>query len=236
MNVYPKDFAEIENKVGHIFKDKSHLKKALTHSSYSNELKSKGYNAECNERMEFLGDSVLSLITTEYLFMHYPNTAEGTLSKIRAATVSEKALGIFANAISLGDYLYLGHGEDLSGGRSRISLLADAYEALLAAIYLDGGIDEVKKFLLPYVTERIKEVVEKDITTDYKTQLQQIVQQEHGEILHYEVSSEDGPPHNRTFTVKAYLNSNEIGCGQGHSKREAEQAAAKSALTLFGEN
>ncbi|MBQ7500330.1 MAG: ribonuclease III [Clostridia bacterium] len=235
MNEYPKNHELLEETIGYFFKDKTHLKTALTHSSYSNELKSKGVSEECNERMEFLGDSVLSLITTEYLFHHYPETAEGLLSKIRAATVSEKALGIFAEAISLGDYIFLGHGEDLSGGRTRISLLADAYEALLAAIYLDSGIDEVKKFLMPYITSRIDEVVEKDISTDFKTQLQQIVQQEHGEILHYEVVSEEGPPHDRTFTVKAYLNSNEIGVGKGHSKREAEQAAARSALTLFGE-
>ena len=236
MNEYPKNYTELENTIDHIFVDKSHLIKALTHSSFSNELKSKGVASECNERMEFLGDSVLSLITTEYLFEHYPDTAEGLLSKIRAATVSEKALGLFANEISLGDYLYLGHGEDMSGGRTRISLLSDAFEALLAAIYLDSNIDEVKRFLLPYVIKRIDEVVEKDISTDFKTQLQQIVQQEHGEILHYEVVSEDGPPHDRTFTVKAFLNSNEIGTGKGHSKREAEQAAARSALTLFGES
>ena len=167
--------------------------------------------------------------------MEHPELPEGDLSKIRAGTVNEKALSKFARSIDLGKYLLLGRGEDLTQGRSRPSILADAFEALLAAIYLDGGIENVKKFLLPLVSQEIKSMIDSGSFRDYKTMLQQIVQQEQGEILEYVVTGESGPPHMRTFEVEAHLNSNVIGRGKGHSKREAEQQAAREALKLFGE-
>jgi len=225
----------LEKKLNYTFKDKPILIKALSHSSFSNELKSKNVKAECNERLEFFGDSVLSLTVSEYLYTNYPNLPEGELSKVRAGTVCEKALAKFANEIELGKYLFLGHGEELSHGRERASILADAFEAVLAAMYIDGGIEPVKAFLLPFATEEIKQIVARGNTKDYKSMLQQFVQQEHGDILEYKLVNESGPAHDRVFETEAYLNNNVIGKGIGKSKRESEQNAAKEALSLFGQ-
>lgn len=226
----------LEKRIGYEFKNRDLILRALTHSSYANEMKSKGIPCTDYERMEYLGDSVLSIITSEYLFLNHPEMPEGEMSRIRAATVCEKSLDEFANEIGLGDYLRLGHGEEQNHGRERASILSDAFEAMLCAIHLDGGLDNVKKFLLPMVTLKIKEIVDSGTAIDYKTMLQQIVQQEKGEILHYAVVAERGPAHNRIFEVEAHLNSNVIGRGAAPSKREAEQLAAKEALTLFGQN
>lgn len=237
MNNTEKAAVYLEEKIGYSFKNKEILTEALTHSSYSNESKSKGIKIECNERLEFLGDSVLSIIVSSYLFERYKNKQEGDLTKIRASVVCEKALAKFAGEIALGDYIRLGHGEALNNGRGRASILADAFEALLAAIYIDSdeSFDMVSKFLLPFITTEIEEIKKSGVFVDYKTTLQQIIQQVEGERLEYVLIKESGPDHKKVFEVEARLNSNVIGHGSAGSKREAEQLAAKEALILFGE-
>lgn len=233
---YPKDPHALENQIGYHFQDAELLALALRHSSYTNELKAKGVRASCNERLEFFGDSILSLIVSDYLYFQYSANQEGDMTKIRAAVVCEKALAKYAMEVHLGDYLYLGHGENLNHGRERASILSDAFEALLAAMYIDSkSLDTVRTFLLPYVTEEIENIRETSSFVDYKTLLQQIVQQVEGELLEYVLVDTTGPDHCKTFSVEARLNSNVIGRGSAHSKREAEQLAAKEALVLFGE-
>ncbi len=228
------ELTRLENSIKYIFSDKALLENALAHSSYANEATSKGDETKSNERLEFLGDSVLSLVVSRYLYEEYPSLPEGDLSKIRAQTVCEKTLAIFARKIGLGEHILLGHGERQNKGNERDSILADAFEALLAAIYLDGGLENVKTFLLPFAKEQIEEIIKTHHTMDYKTMLQQIVQQENSETLDYRIINESGPAHKRIFEVEARLNSNVIGKGSGTSKREAEQNAAKEALEYFG--
>ena len=223
----------LEARLGYTFRDRRLLENALMHSSYANENRARGYTS--NERLEFLGGSVLSIIVSDYLFATHPDMPEGELSKVRAGTICERALAGFAREIKLGDYLYLGRGEEKLEGRSRPSILADAFEALLAAIYLDSNIEEVSRFLLPFAEDEISRILSSGHTADYKTILQQLVQQEHGEILEYVPVSETGPAHKRVFTVEARLNSNVIGVGTAGSKRAAEQIAAQKALELFGD-
>ena len=218
---------EIEQLIGYTFKKKELLRLALTHSSWANE-KSPFKN---NERLEFLGDSVLGFITAEYLFARYPALPEGQLTRHRAAAVCEKALAGYARSFNLGASLQLGKGEEMTGGRDRPSILADALEALLAAIYLDGGMEEAKKVCLPYIRSGDTETED---FVDYKTELQEIIQKNPGETLSYVLVEETGPAHDRRFTVEVHLNSNCIGTGNGHSKKKAEQAAAKEALSLMG--
>ena len=231
----PRDISELEERIGYKFKDKQLLIAALTHSSYSNEAKPKGEHRACNERLEFLGDSVLSLIVSEYLFEKNKDSFEGELSKIRSFTVSEKPLAAFAAEIELGSYMLLGRGEDNESGRCRPSITSDAFEALIAAIYLDSGLDSAREFVLSFAVKHIEKIEKEKLTIDYKSVLQQIVQQEQGEILEYRLISEEGPAHDRNFCVHAMLNNNVIGVGSGKSKREAEQQAAKVALSLFGQ-
>lgn len=208
---------------------------ALTHSSASNEFRSKGISVECNERLEFLGDSILSLIVSSYLYSLEVDINEGDMSKIRAAVVCEKALAKYARKISLGEYLILGHGESLNHGRERDSITSDAFEALLAAMYLDSGSLKVPESLvLPFVVNEIGEIESTSSFIDHKTELQQIIQQVEGERLEYVLVSESGPDHNKIFEIEARLNSNVLGRGKASSKRKAEQLAAKEALTLFG--
>ena len=231
------DISTLEEKIGYCFKDKNILTEALTHSSYANELKAKKKEAVCNERLEFLGDAVLSVAVSEYLFNENRNMEEGDLTKYRSALVQSGALASYAQKIGLGDFLYLGVGEEKSHGRSRQSTLENAFEALVAAIYLDAGengLDEVRKFVLPIIKNGMSEDFEVR-RIDAKTELQQLIQQAEGDFLEYIVVNESGPDHNKVFEVIARLNSNEIGRGKGRSKREAEQAAAKQALKLFGE-
>lgn len=228
----------LQGVLGYTYNDISLLKKALTHSSYSNEMRLRHIDAECNERLEFLGDSVLSIVVSEYLFSHYTKRPEGELTRMRAEVVCEKALSKFALKMGLGNYLLLGHGEDKNHGRERKSILADAFEAVLASIYLDAGKDGKKmvaRFLLPYIIEELEFAENGGHGKDYKTLLQQIVQQVEGEVLEYVTVEESGPDHQKSFTVEARLNSNVIGRGKGGSKREAEQNAASEALKLFGE-
>ena len=229
----PKDLSLLEERLGHTFSEPAYLRTALTHSSYSNELRAHGTVIKYNERMEFLGDAVLQIVTSEYLFTTYPDLPEGDLSPIRASAVCEEALFRCAKAISLGDYLLLGKGEE-HDGRNKKSILADAFEAVLAALFLDGGIGAVKPFLLPILSEEVDEIVRTASYKDYKTELQQFIQADRGEHPEYFVVSESGPAHKKLFEVEAMLNSNVIGRGKGSSKREAEQQAAKEALRLFG--
>lgn len=231
----PLDQSGLEKILGYSFKNKELLSEALTHSSYINEHK-RDYNGDCNERLEFLGDSVLSIIVSGYLFSRYRSRQEGDLTKIRAAVVCEKALAKYAKEISLGDYLHMGNGEEKNNGRSRASITSDAFEAVLGAFYLDSDMDfdRISAFLMPFVEKEIEYINREDSFIDYKTALQQIVQQAEGEKLEYTVVDEVGPDHHKTFTVEARLNSNVIGTGKGPSKREAELMAAKEALELFG--
>ncbi len=224
----------LEDTVGYHFKTPALLREALTHSSYANELRTKNLSCVCNERLEFFGDSILSIIVSEYLFERFEDLPEGSLTKLRASVVCEDALYKYATSIRLGDYLYLGHGEEQTNGRQRKSILADAFEALLAAMYLDGGKAEVQKFLMPFVKKDI-EKLKHTKTFDYKTLLQQIVQQQPSEVLEYVLVRESGPDHDKVFETEARLNSNVIGRGIGKSKRESEQLAAYEALQLFGE-
>lgn len=232
------DIEVLENRIGYVFKNREFLKEALTHSSYANELKARKQSAECNERLEFLGDSVLSVVVSEYLFEKFSDLPEGELTQMRAMLVQSAALASYSRAIGLGDYLYLGHGEEKNNGRERQSTLENAFEALVAAIYLDAGVDGLdaaRRFVLPIVIRFLDENSDRSKRVDAKTELQQLIQQAEGDFLEYIVVGESGPDHKKEFEVVARLNSNVIGHGKGKSKREAEQNAAKEALRLFGE-
>ncbi len=237
--MFPESTDKLEAAIGYEFKNKKILIEALTHSSYANELKaSKKISVPCNERLEFLGDSVLSIVVSEHLYSAYGDFPEGELTKMRAAIVQSAALAGYAAEIKLGDYLYLGRGEEKTNGRSRQSLLENAFEALLAAIYLDAGergMNEVRAFLLPHVKKELVKINSKGIHSDCKTELQQLIQQAEGDFLEYVTVGESGPDHRKIFEVEARLNSNVIGRGKGRTKREAEQNAAAEALRLFGE-
>ena len=234
MASYPFPASELEKVIGHTYRDRSLLERALTHSSYSNELGVPDHHLLCNERLEFLGDSVLSIITSEYLFEHFKDCPEGDLTRMRADVVCERALAGYAEQIGLGNYLHLGKGEDRSDGRHRPSIVADAFEALLASLYLDAGKECVSTFLLPFISEAIASLKPGGFHGDCKTRLQQFVQQNEGDVLEYVTVGESGPDHRKTFVVEAKLNGNVIGRGEGRSKRMAEQAAAGAALALFG--
>ena len=232
------EYEKLEQKIGYEFKNKRILIEALTHSSYANELRAKKVYLACNERLEFLGDSVLSIIVSEYLYSNYKDMPEGDLTKMRAALVQSATLAGYARLIGLGDHLYLGHGEEKNDGRNRQSTLENAFEALLAAIYIDAaerGKETVKRFLLPLIKNEIKSLDSRGNHTDFKTELQQLIQQAEGDVLEYITIREYGPDHEKTFEVEARMNSNVIGYGKGRSKREAEQNAAMEALKLFGE-
>ena len=217
----------LERTLGHQFANIRLLSTAVTHSSYANEQRRE---TEYNERLEFLGDSVLSIVVSEYLFSSPRHLPEGELTRVRAALVCESSCFEFAKKIGLGQYLRLGRGEENSGGRTRVSLLADAFEAVLGALYLDGGLETARRFLLPLVQ------AEQAVPEDYKTRLQEIIQQNPEERLRYVVTGESGPDHNKRFIVEVRLNSNVIGTGEGHSKKAAEQQAAREALRLFGDS
>ena len=229
-----RDVRELEEKIGYHFQDKTYLLTALTHSSYANE-----HKGECkyNERLEFLGDSVLGVVVADYLFKHRPDLPEGDLTKIRSSLVCEKALCGYSRQMGVGDHLRLSHGEQNSGGRSRPSILADAFEALIAAVYMDAGeehgMEEARKFILRYVLPALKSAKPRAFR-DFKTVLQEIIQQNPEERLEYVLTGESGPDHNKHFTVEVHLNSNVIGKGGGRSKKEAEQQAAREALELMG--
>ena len=233
--MYPLSLEKLEKAIGYTFNDKNIINIALTHSSYANENRMSGKPCECNERLEFLGDSVLSLIVSEYIYDKYGKSPEGDLTKIRAQVVCSRSLSSFANKISLGDYLYLGKGESASG-RNKPTILENAFEALIAAIYLDSGNSKetVAKLLIPLLLNGIEEASVDHMANDYKTSLQHFVQASGKDKIQYVLINEYGPDHQKTFEIEVKLNSNVVGKGIGKTKREAEQAAAKEALILFG--
>ncbi|MBE6604329.1 MAG: ribonuclease III [Ruminococcaceae bacterium] len=227
-----RDIKELEARIGYTFGDGALLLRALTHTSYVNE--QKGGRIASNERLEFLGDSVLSLVVCRYLFEAYPTLPEGRLTVLRKNVVCQKALADYATKIGLGAYLLLGRGEERDG-REKPKLLEDAFEALLGAMYLDcGSLERISAFVLPFVKgELAKNERELQPLEDYKTLLQQYVQQMPGEELRYETILEQGPDNAKTFTVRVLINSNDFGTGVGSSKKEAEQRAAAEALKRY---
>lgn len=226
-----KGIGAFEKSLGYSFKNKELLERALTHSSFSNEHKK---TSESYERLEFLGDSILGFVTADYTFNTFAALSEGQLTKLRAALVCEASLCEFSKQLGVGEYLRLSYGEEHSGGRERPSILADAFESTVAAIYLDSGkLEEAEKFILRFIKPAAKTQSDKP-TKDYKTTLQEIVQQNPQEKLSYVIVGEKGPDHDKRFSVEVHLNSNVIGKGGGKSKKEAEQQAAREALRLLG--
>lgn len=224
------DYDKLFAALNYEFKDRSLVTTALTHSSYANE---RHDGTLYNERLEFLGDSVLSIIVSDYIYLNLPQMPEGKLTKLRASLVCEKSLYLYAKQINLGEFMRLSKGEKRTGGDDRPSILSDAFEALIASIYLDGGIEEARKFVLRFVIPDIQSSKPKKFK-DYKTMLQEIIQKNPEEKLTYVLIKETGPDHDKHFVVEVHLNSNVIGKGGGRSKKEAEQQAAREALELMG--
>ena len=215
-----------EQKINYEFKNKEYILEALTHSSYSNENK----NYPFNERLEFLGDSVLSIVISDYLFKKETKLPEGELTKIRANIVCEESLSEVSKNIHLGKYMLLGKGEEATGGRERISILADALEAVIAAIYLDGGIKCAREFILTNMEKIINDSIKGKIFRDYKTCLQEVLQSNGENNIWYKLIEEKGPDHNKRFVMEVGINDTGLGVGEGKSKKDAEQVAAKCAL------
>lgn len=218
------DLKKFQALIGYTFKNEQLLKQALTHSSYANEMHLKKLSD--NERLEFLGDAVLEVVSSEFLFKNYPNLTEGELTKLRASIVCEPTLAVCTKEILLGDFLYLGKGEDHTGGRKRKSVLSDAMEAVIGAIYLDGGFANAKEFVLKFI---MTDIEHKHLFYDSKTILQEVVQGEH-ETLTYVLLGETGPDHEKVFEVGVLIGNKEISTGKGHTKKSAEQEAAYKAL------
>ena len=216
---------KLEKAIGYVFKDKSLLDMALRHSSYINEHHMK--RIQCNERLEFLGDAVLEMVSSEFFYFTYPDLPEGKLTQMRASSVCEQALAITARDLSLGSYMLLGKGEELTGGRDRDSIIADGVEAIIGSIYLDGGLAPAKDFILTHV---LNDLEKKQLFYDAKSILQEKVQIGHLGNLSYKLIAEDGPDHAKHFAVEAWLDDTRIGSGEGHSKKLAEQHAAYQAL------
>lgn len=215
----------LEEKIGYNFKDKTLLKTALSHTSYANE----GGNIESNERIEYLGDAVLELISSEYIYKTYPKLPEGEMTKTRAYAVCEDSLAQVADRYNFSDFLLVGKCENQINGKYRNSILADAVEAVIGAIFMDSGYDEAKKFILPNIIPQIEDYI-KNGNKDYKTQLQEKLQV-HGDVkIEYKLVEEKGPDHNKIFVVEVYCNDKLLGKGEGKSKKEAEMLAAKQAL------
>ena len=220
------NISKFENIISYNFKNKQYILEALTHSSYSNENKSYAFN----ERLEFLGDSVLGIIISDYLFKNETELPEGELTKLRANIVCEESLSEVSKKIELGTHMLLGKGEEATGGRERVSILADAVEAVIAAIYLDGGIESARKFVLTQMDEIIQDSIKGRIFRDYKTHLQEVIQSQGETNIIYDLVEEIGPDHNKKFIMQVKLNDEVLGTGEGKSKKEAEQSAAKQAL------
>ncbi|MEG1458022.1 MAG: ribonuclease III [Acetivibrio sp.] len=223
--------SEFEEKIRYLFQDEALIKQALTHSSYSNE-KHMSYLAN-NERLEFLGDAVLEIISSEFVFRTYKDMHEGELTKLRASMVCEPTLAFCAREISLGDYIFLGKGEDGTGGRERDSILSDALEATIGAIYLDGGFTNAKEFILQFI---LNDMDKKKLFYDSKTILQELIQGKSKDVLRYELIGEEGPDHNKTFTVQAILGVENLAMGTGRTKKAAEQKAAYEAILYLQKN
>lgn len=218
----------IEKNIHYTFKNQGLLKEALTHSSFSNERKENVVHN--NERLEFLGDAVLSIVISDYLFKNHVSLPEGELTKIRSKIVCESTLGECSKRIELGQFMFFGKGEEMTGGRKRTSILADAFEALIAAIYLDGGLDAARSFIMVYMKDYIQNAINGKVFLDYKTHLQEIVQIRKDNRIKYEIIGEEGPDHSKLFYTQVKLNDIVIGYGKGRSKKEAEQEAAKMAI------
>ena len=223
----------LEKKLGYTFRDPSLLRAALYHSSYANEHRAAGIRS--NERLEFLGDAVLGFVTAEYLYAKHPDLPEGDLTRRRAALVCEESLHEVAQALDLGSCLQLGRGEEQGGGRYRPSILADATESVFAAVYLDGGMDAARDLIHRVLLDKEREEQVEERRRDYKTALQELVQRQADQVLTYHMTGEAGPDHDKTFQAEVQLNGLPIGAGSGHSKKEAEQAAAKAALETLEE-
>ena len=222
----------LEERLGYSFRNRALLETALTHSSYANENRASGI--VCNERLEFLGDSVLGVTVADFLYRHFPDMPEGRMTRLRAELVCEHSLHRVALELHLGDYLRLGKGEEHNGGRKRASILSDAVEAVIAAMYLDAGMETAAGFIHRCLLDDIR-AIETPTFTDYKTSLQELVQRHSGQVLSYELVGEEGPDHAKTFRVQVCLNGDPIGRGIGRTKKEAEQAAAANALEALRE-
>ena len=217
---------DLETAIGYRFKNISLLQNALTHSSYANE---RWHNSLLsNERLEFLGDSVLGMLVAEYLYHNFPNRPEGELTRMRADMVCEQTLASAANRIGIGEHLLLGHGEEQGGGRKRNSILADAMESVIAACFLDGGMEAALKVVQQFILVEVP--VTKLHNADYKTKLQELVQQKKNQTLSYKLVGQSGPDHDKKFDVEVSLNGQVVGCGSGSSKKRAEQMAARAAI------
>ena len=225
------DLNEFQSKIGYTFKNRHLLEQALTHSSYANEKHMKKHSD--NERLEFLGDAVLEIVSSEFLFINYPQKPEGELTKLRASIVCEPTLALCTKPLDLGKYLRLGRGEDHTGGRKRKSILSDALEAVIGAIYLDGGFTNAKEFVLRFI---MTDIENKQLFYDSKTILQEQIQSETEVPIHYELIKEEGPDHNKRFTVQVLLETEVLGTGCGRTKKAAEQEAAYRALLTRKKN
>lgn len=225
------ELTKFEELIGVKFKKLYILDAALTHSSYANEHPS---TTQYNERLEFLGDSVLSMIVSEYLYKKYQDKQEGKLSRIRASVVCEPSLSEMARKIMINKYISIGKGEELTGGRNKDSLLADACEAVIAAIYIDSGYEAAKNFVLHFLKDKIETVSKDEIFNDYKSKLQEHLQKRQDCLIKYNLLSESGPPHDKTFEIEVQIDGKSSGKGKGKSKKEAEQRAAKQALKNLG--
>lgn len=231
-----KDFATLMRDIGYNFIDVTFLEKALTHSSYTNEMRQKGFRADSNEALEFLGDAVLEIVISEYLYDRYAKNGEGALSKLRQTIVCETTLSKIAEKIKLGDYLHIGSAEENLALRKRKKILADALEAMIAAVYLDDRTNangNLYRAVIICLFEKEIESILKTGNRDYKTILQQFVEKNGDSVLRYDIE-EHGPQHEKTFIATAYINNNKVGDGKGSTKRSAEMQAAKVALRLFG--
>ena len=218
----------LEERLGYTFRDRKRLEGALYHSSYANEHRSLGIHS--NERLEFLGDAVLGLVTADYLFRKHPDLPEGDLTRIRAALVCEESLHEVAQSLDLGSYLKLGKGEEAGGGRQRASILADATESVFAAVYLDGGLEAARALIHRVLLDKERETDVEERRRDYKTELQELVQRKSDQVLRYELTGSSGPDHAKEFAFRVTLNGVTVGEGTGRSKKEAEQSAACAAL------
>lgn len=225
---------EFQKKISYFFKNREILKKSLIHRSYGNEHWE--YKKVNNERLELLGDAVLDLIVTEHLYKHFPESTEGELAKLKSMIVSEPVLADISTELGIGRFLMLSKGEELTGGRVRESILGDAFEALLGAIYLDDGFKTVKEFAMKYLKERIEHIEENENLIDYKTILQEYSQRDFKKIPQYDVLEEIGPDHNKSFKVGVKIKNDIIGEGTGKNKKAAEQLAAKNACKKIGVN
>lgn len=232
MNIYPdsrkKELDEFQKAIGYYYKNPGVLLHALTHSSYSNE--NKMGREQSNERLEFLGDSVLSVVVSEHLYKKHTDLTEGELTKMRAAIVCEASLVKCSNRLHIGDYLMLGKGEELTGGRTRTSILSDAFEAVIGSIYIDGGMEMASSFIHMMLDDQMKASNKQVSFVDYKTRLQEKIQKDSGKKVYYELLEEKGPDHNKLFIVRVIVGDVPAGTGEGKSKKEAEQNAAAIAL------